>query len=95
MHLTKSKEVRLHVDTINKTNEHYQIIGWVGSTDDEIVDILIDGKSISYIKMLRNDVSNFYKDLIGNNLGFEISLPKSDANKDISVAKKIADLLNF
>ena len=94
MHLTKSKEVRLHVDTINKTNENYQIIGWVGSTEDEIVDILIDGESISYIKILRNDVSNFYKDLIGNNLGFKISLPKSDANKDISVVLKNSKVID-
>ena len=94
MHLTKYKEIKLHVDLINKENDYYQIVGWIGSTEDEIVDILIDGKSTSPTRLLRNDVNNFHKDLIGDKLGFAISLHVSDINKDISIVLKNSKVID-
>lgn len=94
MHLTKYREIKLHVDLVNKENDHYQIIGWIGSTEDEIVDILIDGEPVHYTKLLRNDVNNFHKDLIGDTLGFEISLHESNVNKYISVVLKNSKVID-
>jgi len=85
MHLTKNQNVRLHVDSVNRVNESYQIQGWIGTNISAIVDIHIDGYSIVPSFSEREDVKQVYLNLEGDSLGFNILVNKIDINKDISI----------
>jgi len=74
----------MNVDSVIKQEETYLLKGWIGSTINTVEDILINGVSLNPFFYQRTDVIEYYP-VIGDMLGFEISLPFELMNNIVEV----------
>lgn len=94
MHDTNLNNVKLNVDSIKKeTNGYWYIRGWVGSasTDTEVTDVLLNGKSLNIEWESRPDVSTFYKGAITENVGFNVMILNEDINDKLWISLNDGD----
>ena len=84
MHDTLIKDVKLHVDTIEKKDQEINISGWCGSSSIDIDDVRLKCDDGDYLSIIfgkkRDDVRDFYKNEKFLNSGFEITAPKKIEN---------------
>jgi len=74
----------MNVDSVIKQEQTYLLKGWIGSTINTVEDILINGVSLNPSFYQRTDVTEYYP-VIGDMLGFEISLPFELMNNIVEV----------
>jgi len=74
----------MNVDSVIKQEQTYLLKGWIGSTINTVEDILINGVSLNPSFYQRTDVIEYYP-VIGDMLGFEISLPFELMNNIVEV----------
>jgi len=74
----------MNVDSVIKQEQTYLLKGWIGSTINTVEDILINGVSLNPFFYQRTDVIEYYP-VIGDMLGFEISLPFELMNNIVEV----------
>ena len=76
MHDTFIKDVKLHVDSIEKKDKEISISGWCGSSSVNVDDVRLTFGDKSCLSSIfgkkRKDVSEFYKDEKFLNSGFDI-----------------------
>jgi len=84
MHDTLIKDVKLHVDTIEKKDQEINISGWCGSNSIDIDDVRLKCDDNDYLPIVfgkkRDDVRDFYKNEKFLNSGFVITAPKKIEN---------------
>jgi hypothetical protein len=83
-HQTEIPGLFMNVDQVTKTEEGYNLSGWIGSTINTVEDILIGGISLNPAFYLRTDVSEYYP-VIGDLLGFNLTLPFELMNQHVEV----------
>ena len=83
-HQTSVPGLFMNVDSVIKQEETYLLKGWIGSTINTVEDILINGVSLNPSFYQRTDVTEYYP-VIGDMLGFEISLPFELMNNIVEV----------
>lgn len=87
-HSTEHPNLYMYIDSVIESKEDsYQFTGWLCSTQFKIVDILIDGESISARFTERPDVNSTY-DSINENTGIEFTLPKEKIFKPLEIKYK-------
>lgn len=87
-HSTEHPNLYMYIDSVIESKEDsYQFTGWLCSTQFKIVDILIDGESISARFTERPDVNSTY-DSINENTGIEFTLPKEKIFKPLKIKYK-------
>lgn len=91
-HLTTSENILMYVDSVEKKSTKYVIKGWIFAADySKISDITLkDGKATCKFHE-RPDVANFYPNLKETNIGFEITLHKTDIFKNLIVHTESQD----
>ena len=84
MHDTLIKDVKLHVDSIEKEGENINISGWCGSSSVDVNYIRLKCDNKNYLPSLfgkkREDVSDYYSNKKFLNSGFEITAPREVEN---------------
>ena len=83
-HQTSVPGLFMNVDSVIKQEQTYLLKGWIGSTINTVEDILINGVSLNPSFYHRTDVIEYYP-VIGDMLGFEISLPFELMNNIVEV----------
>ena len=86
-HLTDSENILMYVDSVEKKPTEYVIKGWVFAADySKVTNLgLKDGNSTCKFHE-RKDVVDFYPNLKETNIGFELTLYKTDIFKNVIVS---------
>jgi len=84
-HQTQLHGTYMYFDSIKKVEDDIlEFKGWICSTEQEIEDILIDGKSLNPVFSPRHDVFQLYNP-VGLNPGVELRIKKEDALRRIEL----------
>lgn len=85
-HESNDSYIRWFVDDIQPVNnEGYKITGWIFHQNREIKQILLGINNVRYTSIPRPDVEEVYPFIVTQNVGFEMTIDASIADKPISV----------
>jgi len=85
-HESNSPYVKWHIDSFEYIQDSiYKVNGWVFHQNKDIKNILLGETSVTYTRILRNDVAEAYPYIINNRVGFEFLFELRDLSKPISI----------
>lgn len=83
-HITKSNDILMYVDSVEKNTKEYVFNGWIFSNTEKIN--LIKIGNLSFEKFTeRKDVNEFYPNILTTKIGFKITIDNKDVFKPICV----------
>lgn len=82
--ITENKDTRWYFDSVTKTNNEYNLEGWIYSSFGNVIKIYADDTELNYESVIRRDVA-IAMNTNNQNLGVKFKLPTENRNAKISI----------